>query len=230
MAKYVKKIICFANSKKISGRCVAGKELVEGKVGQWVRPISDRKTGELSWGDRRLSNGQEPSLMDVLNVTMLEKRPHGYQTENHLIDKQSYWQFDRQATWEEVAASVDGAKSPLWNDQSSSYYGVRDRIAEAVTAEIVSSLKLLDVSNFEIRVVVEGAEFGNPRKRIRGRFLLGKTEYVLSITDPAVLESYRNRKEGTYAIDRAILCVSLGELHEDGYAYKLIAGIMLPPA
>ena len=32
----------------MSGRCIAGKEIVSGQYGQWVRPVSDREEGEIS--------------------------------------------------------------------------------------------------------------------------------------------------------------------------------------
>jgi hypothetical protein len=69
-AKYTKTIICLANSRKRSGRCVAGKEIVAGKIGGWIRPISARPAGELSEGERRLDNGQEPKLLDVIQIAM----------------------------------------------------------------------------------------------------------------------------------------------------------------
>ena len=34
------KIVCLANSRKISGRCIAGKIMDSGK---WIRPVSSRE-------------------------------------------------------------------------------------------------------------------------------------------------------------------------------------------
>jgi hypothetical protein len=37
----IKRILCLANSRKLSGRCVAGTEIVKGRPGTWLRPVSD---------------------------------------------------------------------------------------------------------------------------------------------------------------------------------------------
>jgi len=37
-----KRIVCLANSRKMRGRCIAGRELLPDNVGPWVRPVSDR--------------------------------------------------------------------------------------------------------------------------------------------------------------------------------------------
>ncbi len=64
--QYTKTVICLANSQKISGRCVAGKEVVGGKIGNWVRPVSGRPSGELSEDGRRFEDGRDPILLDVI--------------------------------------------------------------------------------------------------------------------------------------------------------------------
>ena len=50
----VKQIVCFANSRKLGGRCIAGKEwLADGVLGQWIRPVSDREFEEVSAYEQR---------------------------------------------------------------------------------------------------------------------------------------------------------------------------------
>ena len=41
-------IVCLANSRKISGRCIAGKIISEKR---WIRPISSRDSEEISEED-----------------------------------------------------------------------------------------------------------------------------------------------------------------------------------
>ena len=80
MAKVLTKnvqIVCLANSRKLSGRCVAGK-LLDGS-GQWVRPVSAREHEEVSLDERRYDNGEDPLLRDVVNLCVLENRGHAYE-------------------------------------------------------------------------------------------------------------------------------------------------------
>jgi hypothetical protein len=124
-AKYTN-TICLANSRKIAGRCVAGKEIAGSKFGAWVRPVSGRPAGELSEEERRFQNGQDPRLLDVITIPMIEPRPYGFQTENHLIDDGYYWTKEREASWDDLQAALDPIAAPLWDNSSSSYNGLHD--------------------------------------------------------------------------------------------------------
>src|SRR6266404_1906291 len=224
--KYTKTIICLANSRKITGRCVAGKELISGKVGAWIRPISGRPSGELSEEDRRFENGQDPRLLDVITIPMIEARPHGFQTENHLIDDGYYWNKEREASWGDLHAVLDPAVGSLWDNTSSSYNGLNDRVEETEANKLGSSLKLVEVKDLSIAVAVEGAQFGNGKRKVRGRFTLDGEQYWLAVTDPVVERKYLAGSDGEFKVGQAILSISLGEPY-GGYAYKLIAGVFL---
>lgn len=226
--KYTMTIICLANSRKIAGRCVAGKEIGGGKVGRWVRPISGRPTGELSEEDRRFENGRDPKLLDIVRIPMIEPRAHGFQTENHLIDDGYYWAKEGEATWAEVQAALDPTHGPLWDNSSSSYNGKCDRVAEGTANQFGSSLRLIEVTDLKIFVAVEGAEFGNGKRRVRGRFTFNGGHHRLSVTDPVVERQYLAGADGEFNVGHAILCISLGEPYQ-GYTYKLIAGVFVKP-
>src|ERR1700731_102602 len=138
--KYVKKIICLANSRKDSGRCVAGKELAGDKLGGWIRPVSERPTGEVSEEERRFENGQDPKPLDIIAIPMIQARPHNFQSENHLIDDQYYWAKEGQATWDQIRAAIDRIPGPLWDNSSpDTHNGVNDRVEEGLANTLDSS-------------------------------------------------------------------------------------------
>jgi hypothetical protein len=192
-----------------------------------TRP-SSRPEGEVSEEERRFENGLDPVLLDVITIPMIERRPHGAQTENHLIDDDYYWTKVREANWGELRSALDVVAGPLWDNSSSGYNGVHDRVAEATAAQLGSSLKLVEVPDLAIEVAVEGAAFGNAKRKVRGKFSLNSFEYKLAVTDPKVERKYLAGTDGTFKIGKAILCVSLGEPYK-GHAYKLIAGVFVPP-
>lgn len=70
-------IICLANSKKNGDRCIAGIDICTGK---WIRPVSDFQDGRIPV-NRCLVNGQEPQLLDILNIP-LKETSSGYECEN----------------------------------------------------------------------------------------------------------------------------------------------------
>ncbi len=227
MPGYKRTILCLANSRKNTGRCIAGKVIGGGPVGEWVRPVSSRATGELSEEERRYENGQDPKLLDVITIPLKGAQSEGHQRENHLIDDGFYWEFVRKASAAEVELALDHVRGPLWDNASSSYNGLHDRVAESAVMSCGYSLRLIKVVDLAISVGTEGAEFGNGKRKVRGRFSLNGEHYLLSVTDPSIERRYFAGTDGTFPIGPAILCISLGEVYL-GYAYKLIAGVLLP--
>jgi hypothetical protein len=217
-----------ANSRKISGRCVAGKEIAASGFGGWIRPVSSRPTGELSEHDRQYQNGTDPKLLDVIDIQMTQHIPHGFQTENHVIDDQVHWHLVRTCTPAELAGAVDNVPGVLWNNDSSSSNGLHDRVADATAALLQGSLLLIAVNKLTVSIAVEGAAFNNAKRKVRGSFIFNNVAYMLSITDPVVEREYLKRPDGEYDAGPATLCVSLGDTWQ-GYAYKLIAGVFFPP-
>ena len=57
----VKRVVCLANSRKLSGRCVAGKELVSDRPLRWLRPVSNREHEEVSEYERQYEDGSGPA-------------------------------------------------------------------------------------------------------------------------------------------------------------------------
>jgi hypothetical protein len=225
-ANYAKTIICLANSHKLPGRSVAGKEIADGKCGAWIRPVSGRPTGELSEEDRCFENGQEPRLLDIIRIPMIEARPRGFQTENHLIDEGHYWTKAGEASWDELQDALDSSSGLLWDNASSSYNGLHDRIDETATNNLGSSLRLIEATGLKITVAVEGTAVGSAKRKVRGYFTFNGAQYYLAMTDTIVQRKYLEGSDGEFKIGRTVMCISLGEPYR-GYVYKMIAGVFL---
>lgn len=116
----VKRILCLANSRKLSGRCIAGREIVGGKPGVWIRPVSNREHQEVSWEERQFEDGTNPSVLDVIQVPLIEARPHLFQQENWLLDARFYWAKSDRLDWDALQPFVEAAE-PLWLNQNNSY-------------------------------------------------------------------------------------------------------------
>jgi hypothetical protein len=194
------------------------------RVGQWIRPVSVRNTGELSDRDRRYQDGSDPRIFDIIRAPFIEKQTHKYQSENYVIDDTIYWIRVGRANLAQVKSSLDVVSGPLWLNKSSSYNGLNDRVLEDEAAG-AGSLRFVSVDDLVIHIAIEGAEFNNPRKRVRAQFTLAGIEYLLSVTDPVITERYLGGSVGEYSIGKAFLCISLGEPY-NGYAYKLVAAVV----
>ncbi len=86
---------------------------------------------------------------------------------------------------------------------------------------------MIEPTLLNVAVIVEVAEFDNPRRRVRARFEHNNCQYKLSVTDPVAVLKYLGQGDGEYPIQEAILCISLGEMYLH-YAYKLVAAIITP--
>ncbi len=112
--RFGKRIICLANSRKLAGRCVAGKEI--DKPHRWIRPVSSKITGALSEGDISFSPPHVLRPLDIVQISMLEAKPQSYQSENYIIDQDHHWIFFGKALFNDVLALVDQFSAPLWHN------------------------------------------------------------------------------------------------------------------
>lgn len=224
---YEQTILCLANSRKPpSGRCIAGKILVDGECRQWLRPVSARPTHEVSEAERRYQNGRSATLLDIVEIPLISAQPFNFQQENHVLDADYYWNKVGTASWDLVKSAVDDFDHQFWSHSLSTYHGVNDKISEDDVNLFQSSLKLIEVSNLEIRVQVEDGYQGRPGKRkVRGFFNYRGTQYLLSISDASLEDEYLHGENGYYPIGNAILCISLVEVYH-GYSFRVIASVI----
>ncbi len=226
---YEHTILCLANSRKPpSGRCIAGKVWDDGVSGPWLRPVSARHSHEVSEEERRYPDGQTAQVLDIIAIPLIESKPFFFQHENHVLDNGYYWQKRAVAKWGDVRACVDTFDPEFWSNSIDSYHGTNDKIAEGAVLRFGSSLKLIEVSDLELRVQMEDGFQGRPGKRkVRGQFIYNRQRYLLSVSDAALEDDYLRRGEGRYRIGIAVLCISLVEVFH-GFSYRVIASAITP--
>ncbi|MCG2777198.1 MAG: DNA helicase RecQ [Desulfobacterales bacterium] len=220
---FYKQIICLANSRKYSGCCIAGKEAAEGQTGEWIRPVGQMETGELSLRDISFRDGGIPELLDIISFPLTRHSPHSYQSENYIIDDRQ-WVKKGKLSISDLPGLCDDVQS-LWINGHHSHNGLNDRIPLNIAEEtVLSSLVLVKPRN--LRITVD--EGPNLLKKIRAKFNLNGVKYWLSVTDPLIEKKYFNKDIGEYTIteENVYLTVSIGEPYE-GYCYKLVAAIIV---
>lgn len=220
----VKRIVCLANSRKLHGRCVAGREWDGTCAGRWFRPVSDRAGQEVSEYERQYEDGSDPRVLDIIDVPVLEARPKDWQTENWLLDPEYYWEKAGQLSWFDLPALADPAGS-LWIDGHHTYKGRNDKVPLEASDSLVDSLRLIHVDRMRLVVGRPGEAFGNNKRRVQGCFRHAGREYALWITDPGCERTWLAKLDGEYELDECYLTVSLGEPYQ-GACYKLIAAVI----
>ena len=225
---YTKTIVCLANSRKLAGRCVAGREWNGQSAGPWCRPVSARDRGELTAERWYARTWRDPQLLDIIQVTLIGPCPSGCQSENHLIDSSVRWQFRGRVLQEHLLGSLDHPSGPLWVNGESTKGGMNDRLRADIAHRQANSLMLVQPELLEMKVTLEGAQTPNARRRVRGTFSLAGFDYALSITDPVMEKPMLRNPDGyTRELRRPLLCISLSEKFESQNAcYKLIAGVI----
>lgn len=223
---YTYRMVCLANSKKPGGTCVAGK-VSEGKYqGYWIRPVAPRADNAITWQDQVYGNGQAPKLLDLVEINYTGLEGHGFQQENHLIDVSVRWSclghFPRQNL-----SLLEDAPASLWETtHDDSYSGENDRVNQSHLTGHRGTLYLIRPTRVRIRVSAEGSYRGDNRLVLRAFFHYNNIYYGLKVTDTLYVSRFRERGAGTYDVDNIeFFTISLGEIANDGYAYKLVAAI-----
>jgi len=223
---FIKNVLCLANSRKRSGFCVAGKELLDKKIGGWIRPVSKRQTEELCFSEICYKNRERPKLLDIIAVPLLKHNPNSYQTENYLIDNNQKWVKIGALKKTALRNLCDDVDS-LWINGYSTLKGKNDKIPQEITKkEISSSLLFIRPDSFSIIVGYKNIDY-NKSKRVWADFNFKETNYRLTITDPEIEEKFLPKENKIYYIndDDLYLCISLsGPFY--GFDYKLVAALL----
>jgi len=223
-----KHVLCLANSKKMSGRCVAGREVLSSGPGSWIRPVSDRPTEEVSENERQYEDGSDPRVLDIISIPLIRHHPHACQVENWVLDPHWYWERVRQVGWSELQTYVENPFT-LWTNNRSTTNGENDEILRAEADQLPCSLYLIHVMELELRVYAPGAVYGNAKRRVQARFQYGGARYWLWVTDPVIEREFLALSNGSYTLGESCVCVSLGEpfkKNDEEFRYKLVAAII----
>jgi hypothetical protein len=220
----IETIVCLANSRKLGGRCIAGKRTSDNS---WIRPISNRETHEIDMKECRYSDGETAQLLDVIEIPCIEKRPHGHQSENVLIDSRFFWKKKGRASWNDILALVDHDAN-LWANGFSSSYKLNDRVPEGLIDAKDGSLRLIELHEMVLHVEPKAPYSGDMKLVVRARFNYRGQHYKLDVTDPEYERACLEKGAGAYRIPSVVACISLSELHPKWkwFAYKLVASII----
>lgn len=221
---HVKRILCLANSRKLSGRCIAGREFDRHEMGRWIRPVSDREREDVSEDERQYPDGSDPRVLDVIDVPLREPRPREHQTENWLLDPEYYWEKVGQLSQDELAKFSE-PQGALWIDDHSTIAGKNDKIPLNLLPRVKTSLRLIHVDTLTLAVFAPGAAFGNPKRKVQGRFTHAGRKYAFRVTDPNVERTCLAQPDGEHELGESCLTISLGKPFE-GACYKLIAAVI----
>lgn len=217
---YLTTIVCLANSRKKSGRCIAGKLLDEDPDARWIRPVSARPSREVSEWERQYEDGSDPRLLDILAIPMISTAQDAHQPENHLIADEYYWEKQDTFRFPDLPSLFDRPRT-LWQNGFNSTGGFNNRIPD--DSSVDASLYLVPVENLRL-AVGRKSSFPDAKRSVRGAFVYNGINYTMDVTHPLVERTYLAKPDDTYAIGDVPLCVSLSESFH-GYCYKLIATI-----
>lgn len=216
------RIVCLANSRKQSGRCVAG---LRTDGGGWIRPVSAE--GPLTRRHYMLDNNTEAMVLDIIDVNLRNHVPKPYQPENWLIGRLPWRLVARPAPPKYIALirqSIENGPELFGN--------TLDRVPlKSITQEpVTTSFALVIPKNLEwhITASIRGS------RQIRARFTLSGCQYSLVVTDPRWEHHFIPFNEGFYSSkqvsiendERLLFTISLGGPFR-GECYKLIAAIII---
>ena len=224
---YIKRIVCLANSMKVGGNCIAGREIcLDGRYGGWIRPVSSRPTSEISFMESLCEGNLDPELLDVLDIPLLEGRPHNHQTENYLIDTSLPWVKQGRIPPNDLSALCQHPTA-LWLNTDKTIHGSYDCLSQQEAVTFTKSLVLIQARSVTVEVRTRMRD-GDARQSFRASFKYNTVYYNLSITDPHAVHTFGRKGDGTYSIPGAHLTISLTEPYakDNNRSHKIVAAII----
>lgn len=217
----LKRIVCLANSRKMQGRCIAGRELVDGRLGAWVRPVSNRAHEEVSADERCYQDKTEPQILDIIDIPLIRSWPKPHQPENWLLDHSTRWKKVGHFGNATLASSTE-TDTPLWINGHNTSNGHNNRFPVDQLEDSGRSLRLIYVSGLRLFVHVPSRSH---RSRVEASFHFNRSYYTLRVTDPSIEDGDIAKSHGLYSLGPSYLTISLGEPFQGDY-YKLVAAVI----
>lgn len=226
-----KRLLVLANSIKKGGRCVAGRELLDGEVGPWCRPISEAEEGELRPYEMKLGGGSTLRPLQVVDVPVDRAAPTASHPEDWIVTGDEW----------SVVASEPTAVLETLIEKPQSLWLEAGMPSDRVTAAYLSgprpfpSLYLIRPEGLRLRYWREHNPFkGYIQKKTRVAFTYNGTGYDMSFTDPVATHSYCTSYPSTSEPakeisspfgDECVICVSLTP-PLNGVHYKVVASYL----
>lgn len=229
-----KLLVVLANSRRSLNRCIAGQELIpyagSYRLGGWLRPVSGSGDGELHIHERRLEDGGEASILDLVEVPVREAAPLPEQPENWVVSPDRCWRRVRRMSPQLLPLLMDRPED-LWLEPGAP----RDRVGQQwlMAHPPAQSLYLIRPERLCLRLEHFIPIFGQPLRKYRAIFRYRGVDYNLSLTDPRIRQRCAQEFPApgyhqTIELDKAAryyLCISLARAW-NGCHYKLVAALI----
>jgi hypothetical protein len=171
------KLICLANSWKHGDRCVAG---INPETGEWIRPISEQDDGRIS-SELRLIEGEEPQLLDILEIPLAETSWLNHLPENRDL-LPGAWQRVGLVSPSQLLPFIRSSVTVLHNDKA---YITTDELQALPTSQR-QSLQL--ICGKDLTFQDSPRPEGGLKWKISFTTLAGERLTNITITDPVLVK------------------------------------------
>ena len=224
-------VICLANSRKRSGRCIAGLR-TDGQG--WLRPVGWTKDGGLTPNNYWLDDNSEPQLLDVIRFQCARPHPKPHHPEDWILAPATWRLMRRPASADALALLRDGLTPgpELFGDTRNRIPAARFSLRSAA-----SSLALIAPEN--LRWLVGES---NGRRNATAQFSLCGAAYALRLTDPVYEQrlerlapgAHPRKAAGISENETVWLTVSTSEPFQkepgaEAFCHKLVAAVIVLP-
>lgn len=216
----VKIVAILANSHIGRRRIVAGREFTKKdgqlSLGSWIRPVGDLNQADLDLNDSLLVDRRQPSILDLVQISFVQRQNDPYRPENWCIQKAAPWKRLSSLPTKFMRILRQRPEN-LWLEQNSPNDRVSDLFLNSM--QEIQSVYLIQPQQFHLECCQED----NPLKfdhqyPHRAVFRYNNDEYDLPISDPLIEDRYfsgiAKRENAATAVElrnssNCLLCVAL---------------------